>query len=573
MSLESLAKVAADLPGETPEERWALLVQNKLIEAGEPPFVEPWWEILRTFWRSGKRVLAVAGANRAGKTTHINGMCAMPQMMFRHREPFADSDLVWPNASATIDLANLSLRSAAAICRAVGFTEVKGRSKDLAKRLEPMTIFASEGNKNSPGTIEFLDVCNNRVEFRSSASTAMGLSGFTGTGGTADEVELKGWGTPQEAREAIGLMKSRLRGQRGTHIHLISRLFAEDGVLAKICKGGDNEGLMVARLGKRGAEYDERARRHLKRYLEGRAQQGDRAARRYSQDKRLIEAADPNSHILPGWSLLPIGEDREPGPEAAILSCWALAVDGTDLDEGEIPIDGLLRVYGGRPTGHEGQGWIDRPLLKEARERDISGLPFVRRAAALDPGTSINSCALAIGEERGGYWRPLVLKEWRGAPGKPLDIRNVVGPEAAAIVKSYGITDWLTDAHEWAAVQLVSVEYGLGVRQDSEELATSFGPAKKVHNGERAALRRADDPELDELCGQLAEELGAITEKRREGKTSIALPLVGARHADLARAWIRMLWHAKAGGDREGATGLSTASASDESAWYPDARY
>ena len=39
-------------------------------------------------------------------------------------------------------------------------------------------------------------------------------------------------------------------------------------------------------------------------------------------DEGLLEEADPASYILPGWSLLPIGEGREPGPEAAIMACY-----------------------------------------------------------------------------------------------------------------------------------------------------------------------------------------------------------------------------------------------------------
>lgn len=367
MTPAGLREAALQMHGETPEERWAAFVESKLIAQGEPPFAEPWWEIMRAFWRSGKGVLAVGGANRAGKTSHVNGMCAIPEMLFRERAPYADSDLVWPNCSATIELANLSLRSAAFIARAVGFDEVKGRSKELAKRLNFGTVFVSEGNRSSPGTIEFIDTWENRVEYRSQAASAMGLSGYTGLGATADELELAGWGSPQETRDSIGLMKSRLKGQLGAHVYMISRLFAEEGVLATICARGDNEGLMVARLGTRGAEYDERARRHLKAYFEGRAQQGVREARRYAQDRRLTEEADPDSYVLPGWSLLPIGDQREPGPEAAIMSCWRRACDGTDLDEGEVPLDGLLRVYGGRPTGREGERYIEQAAIDAAR--------------------------------------------------------------------------------------------------------------------------------------------------------------------------------------------------------------
>lgn len=350
--LEALAKHAATLPGETDEERWAALIEQKLVAAGEYPFSPWWWGELRRFWRTGKTTFAAGKANRAGGTTHILGMATIPEMLFRERRPFADSPLVWPNASATVDLANISIHGFASICRVLGFEEVKGRSKDLPQRLAPMTLFVSEGNRNAPGTCEVIDISGNRVEFRSQPATPSGLSGFTGTGFTADEIEL--WGDPVEARRVLGLGKSRLARQQGTHAYYISRLFASDGVLTTICDKGDNEGLMVARLGEAGARADEIARRYLKKHLQSLAAIGG-CPRRYAEDVRLIEAADPASPIIPGWSALMIGDNDEPGPEAAIMALWRLACDGTDLEPGEDPLDGLLRVYGGRPTGSEGE--------------------------------------------------------------------------------------------------------------------------------------------------------------------------------------------------------------------------
>lgn len=172
----------------------------------------------------------------------------------------------------------------------------------------------------------------------------------------------------------------------------------------------------------------------------------------------------------------------------------------------------------------------------------------MRRAAAIDPGTSINSFALAIGEEIGDLWRPLILREWRGTPGKPLDLRLREGPEAAALVRAAGLDSWATDQYEWASIQHVSTEHGLLAWCDNEPLEISFRHARQVHNGQRAALWRPDDLDLDVLCEQLAEELQGITEKRRPGgKAEIVLPVSGRRHADLARAWIRMLRWARAG--------------------------
>lgn len=195
----------------------------------------------------------------------------------------------------------------------------------------------------------------------------------------------------------------------------------------------------------------------------------------------------------------------------------------------------------------------------------------MRRAAAIDPGTSINSFALAIGEEIGGIWRPHTLREWRGSPGRPLDLRTKEGPVAARLVRDAGCDRWRTDQYAWADIVLVSQEHGLHVEQDSEPLEDSFTDARKVLHRSQMSLARPDDPELDALCAQLASELAGVTEKCvAGGKTLITLPTQGRRHADLARAWIRMLRSARAGKTEDAAVEILTgqwAGASETSSW------
>lgn len=362
-SLEALRRLALGLPGETPEERWAALIEQKILAAGEPPFSLWWWETLRTFWRSGKTALIVLKANRAGGTTHIARMCAAPEMLFRERKAIADSEFVWANASATVPLANGSLRMVSSAMRCLGLDEVKWRRKDDAKRIAPMMFFISEGSSQTAGTIECLDYCGNRVEYRSQPASRAGLSGFTGIGFTPDEVEL--WkGEAEKPGEVLELGLSRLKGQTGAHTYAISRAFSEEGELYRMAQRGDTETLMIARLGARGARDDEAGRAALRDHLRALAMQGDRDAKRYVDDPRLTEEADPASPLIPAWS--GIGP-----PEKTILECWKLAATGFGLDDGEIPIDGLFRVYGGRPTGHEGSRYFDARFLREARARVV----------------------------------------------------------------------------------------------------------------------------------------------------------------------------------------------------------
>lgn len=359
MTPEGLRAAAANMPGETPEERWAAFVESKL-PAGEPGFTPWWWNTGRTFWRSDKTALVVLKANRAGGTSHTARMCAGPEMIFRERSTVADSELVWANASATVKLANDSLAMVAFTLRTAGYSEVKTRSKDEVKRLAPGVFFKRDGSNMAAGAIEFLDLCGNRIEYRSQPASKAGLSGFTGVGFSGDEIEL--WkGEAERPEEVLELGLSRLKGQAGAKAYLISRAFSEEGALYKIAMRGDTESLMVARLGEQGARDDEAGRLALRAHLRALGVAGDRAARGYSEDARLTEEADPASPIIPAWC--GIGP-----PEASILECWRLASTGIGLEEGEVPLDGLLRVYGGRPTGREGEKYFSAAAIRAARE-------------------------------------------------------------------------------------------------------------------------------------------------------------------------------------------------------------
>jgi hypothetical protein len=359
---EGLRAAVATMPGDTDEEKWCAFAESKL-PPGEPAFTPFWWDTCREFWRSEKTALLVLKANRAGGTTHIARMCAAPESVFRERSAIGDSELVWANASVTVPLANGSLRLVAASLRAIGYKEVKARSKDEVKRLDAGTIFVREGSNATAGTIELLDACGNRIEYRSQPASKAGLSGFTGIGFTGDEIEL--WkGEAEKPEEVLELGLSRLKGQKGAKAYAISRAFSEEGALFKIAMRGDTEQLMVARLGERGARDDEAGRLAVRDHLRAIGAIGDRDAWRWSQDKRLTEEADPRSPLIPAWC--GIGP-----PGVSALECWKLAATGFGLDEGEVPLDGLLRVYGGRPTGREGEKYFDGAAIRAAREMRI----------------------------------------------------------------------------------------------------------------------------------------------------------------------------------------------------------
>lgn len=169
------------------------------------------------------------------------------------------------------------------------------------------------------------------------------------------------------------------------------------------------------------------------------------------------------------------------------------------------------------------------------------------RACALDPSTSRDECAYVAVEERGDVWHLAAAKTWQGRMGAPLDIRNKVSPEAARATKALGCDSLMSDLYMSADVELTCQEHGLLYRRDEAELLGSFGWMRNLARLRRVWLR-SSDPDLDAAGLQIASEIRGITLLRKGGKAQIVLPRAKGKHADLARAWIRALWHANNGG-------------------------
>lgn len=173
------------------------------------------------------------------------------------------------------------------------------------------------------------------------------------------------------------------------------------------------------------------------------------------------------------------------------------------------------------------------------------------RFAAIDPGSTRNSCALAVvGRSKAGVWIPLALREWIPSPGNPIDLRLVVLPEAADIARSWGCEAWATDSFAPGEVRIVSAEKGLGVSFVTSDAWDQWRHAFAAMNRGQVSLAcsgRTDLPDretLDRLRAQLA------TVKRAPGsagKWQVTLPEVEGAHGDLAIAFARALWLAKAG--------------------------
>lgn len=172
-------------------------------------------------------------------------------------------------------------------------------------------------------------------------------------------------------------------------------------------------------------------------------------------------------------------------------------------------------------------------------------------SAGIDPGSSSNAFALAInGLRADGIWIPLALREWIPAPGMPLDLRLRVLPEAVAIMRRWGATSWATDSHAIADVRLAGYENEIQTIVATSDQWQHWRHSLIALGRGQCALGPSGDPTLpsDEALAALRSQLGTVMRKpAAQGKWSITLPEIGGLHGDLAVAWARSLWLARAG--------------------------
>lgn len=196
------------------------------------------------------------------------------------------------------------------------------------------------------------------------------------------------------------------------------------------------------------------------------------------------------------------------------------------------------------------------------------------RVAAIDTGTTVNGSTLVILEERASVWGILFAKEWRGAPGRPLDLRGRKarssaerdegeGQEMARIVRDHGLDSWAVDSYGLADIQIVSAEWGLTWKLQTGPLGHDEGkdgtlPELGIYDHGVYVVHHQLAVANGPLGPQLVAELQAITEKRSGGKVTPVLASQGRAHSDLASAWLRALWHAGAGNGGERSQNLSS---------------
>lgn len=174
------------------------------------------------------------------------------------------------------------------------------------------------------------------------------------------------------------------------------------------------------------------------------------------------------------------------------------------------------------------------------------------RFAAIDTGASKNPSALCIVErivhevngERRYQFRPLVLKEWRRKPGGlPLDLRNVVLPEMARLMTSYGcVMRWWSDAWSGHDIENVGALFGI----QTVYISTST-VSRDMYEPIDAALAIDPCPVVLNGCDGIDLAVAQLRQVRRANDGKVIVPKIGVDHGELGQVLVRALAHAGIG--------------------------
>ena len=161
------------------------------------------------------------------------------------------------------------------------------------------------------------------------------------------------------------------------------------------------------------------------------------------------------------------------------------------------------------------------------------------------PGASRNALAVAVVDrDRRGMWGPIYLREIRPPRGRPLDIRNDLVPIGRE-VRAIGCDSWATDQWAYHDVLHAGHDAGLATVRSEKDSAEHWRHLIAICARSLHALgpsRRVTAEQLEELAAQLAE----VQEAFESGGRTIRIPEIGGLHGDLATAYARALWHARA---------------------------
>jgi hypothetical protein len=371
---EQAKRLAGDEP---PEWGWFLWCEERYQRAKLDPMPVWWARHYRAFAASGASELVAAKGTRGGGSTNWVGW-ELSQLLFCPKIANASVELVLPVMGATVAHANGRALNFHERLRALGYEQLYERQR-LGKRrgdgdetdaptkarVGDGQFWGSQPSANGINTIEFRDLEGRLITIRTACASKASASEMTACDFFGDEVAQ--WGEAENTRQVLTLGRTRLKGQRPGKSYLISQPLP-DTEFYEICRAGSNRHRYVCTLGEDGVEMDRRARLWLRDECirESRASGAHgRFFEALAKDARIHEDLDPATPWNPAWAILPVGADREQGPEAAMRECCRLALLDIGRADGLDPLQQLWWGFGARPMAAGAHRWVDAQKANE----------------------------------------------------------------------------------------------------------------------------------------------------------------------------------------------------------------
>ncbi len=541
---------------------------------GNPPMSDFFRHAFTEFYQGEYHEFLMVGGRGIGKSTNQIKVAAS-ELLFRERHiPPMDPRWIWPFMSHNMAESNQRVGPFKSTLKAVGVGEAD------------MVVYE---RKDGRSEIQFDDAKGQPVKVNIFPNTSDACRGGNLCGATDDEemhwIASKTEGL-SKADDVLKVLVGALRADRSrVHIRISSVSDAPNAML-DAAKRGSTSLRYVATLGpflQRALDGFER----VAHYIEGLGRQGADRVRKWAA---TLTAASP---WIPSWVGNPMhdpvegfellydklrdGQDKvgiwlqENGScfwplefvegnyfEAQQIDRAVVAVRGT-AERYVVPLltgdlrerwTGLVKL---KATGEVVEWHKELRIIPDTWEYVLERNPRKSRAvdaehfAAIDTGAKRNPSALCIVERvkigTRYQWRPVVLREWRRTKGGlPLDLRMVVLPQMARILREYGCVSWWSDGWGGDVVELVGAEHGIETKYVSTSTAT-----RDIYEPLDVALGQTPCPVALNGCDNIDAAVAQLRQVKRANDGSAVVPHDGADHGELGQVLARALAHAGVG--------------------------
>ena len=341
-----------DEPRELAIHRW---VWSRMAAADDRVVCSPWWEqTLDAFYRSGKTTLCAAVAYQGGKSRTM-AACIAGLTIANQTKALAGDSLKSAIVSANLPEAGQRRDGISAALKSLGFARLDRYSEAEGLREGEYAVQGSPGGRTS---IKFNDLAGNTTEIATGPNTAE----FTGFQSITFGLDEFGLYPHDQAPKILENAVARFTSYQGAKLFIISRPYADDCPMSKICSIGDNDDRVVARVGVEGARADTDAKAMLRAFFELRATEARSPVERrnyaaWAIDPRIQSGAAPEDWRIPTWVARGLKGQAAGGVD--VIKLW-LAQLGSSI--GNDALDRFLSAHAALPC-EAGESLLFDPLM------------------------------------------------------------------------------------------------------------------------------------------------------------------------------------------------------------------